>query len=277
MNILQLLNGLSLDIPDFSTLTTDQIIRIEKQILLQKRLQPDLDNSLITNLIEAFKTDAPSLGFVYHHPYFRHIFLKEKYRSLPKSVENQNADAVKLFLQRYFSQDLIAYFNEKYVANQYASIFDLLDYQQFLWEDFRLLIKERIYARVDYAVLNLRELKLQAEAKVGYVSQRVFYEVLTQIKSAETDEKVRELLNETVDLFRETSNLFLGKVMIAMAGYQAIDEEIADVLKQNKEAIFTQLYSTENQNKRSRLSTWQVFWMIMIGLKILAGILECTR
>lgn len=272
MNILQLLANLSLPISDFSDLPTEQLIRIEKQIQMQKRLNPELDNNLINRLIEAFRKDATSLGFVYNHIYFRHIFLGEKYPLFPPKSEQQVDENVKIFLQEYFSADLVQYFNEKFVENNFEKIALLLDHKDFLSEEFLLLIKEKMYSRIDYAVLNLRELQIGAESKVKYISQRVFYTIFNHLKSSETDSKIESLLNEIVDLYNKTHLSFCIRTIIAMADYKAIDENMVKILKNNK-----RLVSEKEKKKSSGISPFSVFIIIVMAVKILAFIGRCSK
>ena len=271
MNILELLKKLDIDSSRFSELTPEEIIRIEKQINIEKRLNPDLDNNTVVNLINTIKNDAKSLGFVYHHPFFRKLFLNENLANIshiPDENVVEEAD-VKHFLNQYLIDDLTRYFEEKYSANSFQNILELLKYQSFLPEEFLLSVKRKIYLRIDYAILNLKELKYDAQKNVDYISYKSFFDVLSKINSSETDSKVSDLLSVVVDLYNDRkTNAFIKNALVAITNYEAIDSELAEVLKSNRQVALN-TYSNKGKSSSGDIPIGQIIWVILIIVKII--------
>lgn len=279
MNILELLKKLDIDSSRFSELTPEEIIRIEKQINIEKRLNPDLDNNTVVNLINAIKNDAKSLGFVYHHPFFRKLFLNENLANIshiPDENVVEEAD-VKHFLNQYLIDDLTRYFEEKYSANSFQNILELLKYQSFLPEEFLLSVKRKIYLRIDYAILNLKELKYDAQKNVDYISYKSFFDVLSKINSSETDSKVSDLLSVVVDLYNDRkTNAFIKNALVAITNYEAIDSELAEVLKSNRQVALN-TYSNKGKSSSGDIPIGQIIWVILIIVKIIFWTAKCSN
>lgn len=286
MNILELLKSTGIDSSNFSELTSEEIIRIEKKINVEKRLNPDLDTNTIVNLLNAIKSKPKELDFVYNHLYFRKIFLNEahNYKS-PNNLENlENKQEIKLFLKDYFINDLENYFENCYAKNDFIAINRLLEYSSILPEELIFTIKRKVLLRLDYAILNLNEFKKGVENNISYIERKSFYDALSNIRSSEIDEKMSNLVNSIIKLSSiRRGDEFLLESIQAMAYYNAIDADLDKVLKSNRDIVYKNESnyiqpSTSSSSTESNYSPFKIVLLaVIIIVKLLFFVSRCSN
>lgn len=283
MNILELLKNTDIDSSNFSELTSEEIIRIEKKINVEKRLNPDLDTNTIVSLLNAIKSKPKELDFIYNHLYFRKIFLNEAHNYInPNNLENKQE--IKLFLKDYFINDLEKYFENCYAKNDFIAVNRLLGYGSILPEELIFTIKRKVFLRLDYAILNINEYREGVENNISYIERKSFYDTLSSINSSETDDKIAKLLSSVIKLHSiRREDEFLLNTIEAMAYYDAIDTDLARVLKSNRNIVYSNYskntqQSTSSSNTESNYSPFKIVLLaVIIIVKLLFFVSRCSN
>lgn len=285
MNIIQLFDQLNIDKNNVAMFSDYDIIRIEKELNVERKINPEIDVNIANNLVSILKTDKESLLFVLNSRPLYNLFSG---KVLPKSdfVLNQNnvdENQIKSFIGNYLSDDLTLFFDKEIASNKFGDIADLLAIKRYFPEDVLFRLEKKIHGKVDFAVAKLSQMPLNL-IDIEYIKSNHFYRLLNVFVSLETDNKIRDLINPIVEKYNNNySKEFLSGSMIAMFNYYAFDEDLRKVIVDNKAAMFTNLSrdsksSTSNSgNSGSKKSWWGVGVAFFIIIKILLLMSKCDN
>ncbi len=254
MNIIQLFDQLNIDKNKLAMFSDFDIIRIEKELNVERKINPEIDVNVANNLISVLKTEKESLLFVLNSRPLYNLFSG---KVLPKSdfVLNQNTvneNELKSFIEKYLSQDLTLFFDKEIAKNMFGDIADLLAIKKYFPEDVLFRLEKKIHGKADFAVAKLNQMPLNL-TDIEFVKNNHFYRLLNHFVSLETDDKIRDLINPIVEKYNNNySKEFLSNAMIAMFNYNAFDEDLHKVIVDNKNAMFGNLKrDTYNSSKDS--------------------------
>ncbi len=285
MNIIQLFDQLNIDKNNVAMFSDYDIIRIEKELNVERKINPEIDVNIANNLVSILKTDKESLLFVLNSRPLYNLFSG---KVLPKSdfILNQNnvdENQIKSFIGNYLSDDLTLFFDKEIASNKFGDIADLLAIKRYFPEDVLFRLEKKIHGKVDFAVAKLSQMPLNL-IDIEYIKSNHFYRLLNVFVSLETDDKIRDLINPIVEKYNNNySKEFLSGSMIAMFNYYAFDEDLRKVIVDNKAAMFTNLSrdsksSTSNSgNSGSKKSWWGVGVAFFIIIKILLLMSKCDN
>ncbi len=283
MNIIQLFEQLNIDKNKLAMFSDSDIIRIEKELNVERKINPEIDVNVANNLISILKNDKESLLFVLNS---RPLFNLFSGKVLPKSdfVLNQNGvdeNEIKSFIGNYLSDDLTLFFDKEIAQNKFGDVADLLAIKRYFPEDVLFRLEKKIHGKADFAVAKLNQMPLNL-TEIEFVKNNHFYRILNVFVSLETDDKIRDLINPIVEKYNNNySKEFLSGSMIAMFNYNAFDEDLRKVIVDNKAAMFSNLSrdsgssSKNSDNSGSKTSWWGVGVAFFIIIKILLLISKC--
>ena len=79
MNIIELFEKLNLDRGESYQFSAEEIIKIEKRINVEKKLNPEIDNNVASNLVLALKNYPQEFDFLVNDFVLYNFFAKSKY------------------------------------------------------------------------------------------------------------------------------------------------------------------------------------------------------
>lgn len=285
MNIIQLFDQLNIQKNHVAMFSEFDIIRIEKELNVERKINPEINVNVVSNLVSILRIDKESLLFVLNSRPLYNLFSG---KILPKSdfILNQNAvdeNQIKSFIDKYLSDDLTLFFDKETASNKFGDVADLLAIKRYFPEDILFRLEKKIHGKADFAVVRLSQMPLNL-IDIEYIKNNHFYRLLNVFVSLETDNKIRDLINPIVEKYNNNySKEFLSGSMIAMFNYNAFDEDLRKVIVDNKAAMFTNLtrdsgsLSKNSDNSGSKTSWWGVGVVFFIIIKILLLISKCDN
>lgn len=285
MNIIQLFDLIKIDKNLVAQFSEFDIIRIEKELNIERKINREIDVNVANNLVSILKTDKESLLFIVNSRPLYNLFSG---KVLPKSdfVLNQDVvdeDQIKSFISNYLSDDLTLFFDKEIAINKFGDIADLLLIKRYFPEDVLFRLEKKILGKVDFAVAKLSEMPLNL-IDIEFIKNNHFYRLLNVFVSLETDNKMRNIINPIVVKYNGGySKEFFSSAMIAMFNYNAFDEDLRKVIVDNKNAMFGNLSrytgksSKNNQNSRSKTSWGGVGVAFFIIIKLLVLMSKCDK
>ncbi|WP_298395711.1 hypothetical protein [Flavobacterium sp.] len=267
MNIIELFENLTIGKSTILNISFEEIIRIEKHINVERKINPDIDVNVANNLIEALKSFPTEFQFIANVRVLYNFFSKKNYVRDDFPVQNieVNKDKVKLFVERYLQDDLTTFFDKKIIENNYEAMNDLLVYKEYFPEELLYKVSKRAEGKVDYVLssLNARDVNY---FPLLFLKQSHFFTFLSHFVSSEMDLKINHLLNEIVDIYNVTkSSQFAEGIMISMSHYQSFDDELMDTIASNKRVVLGNIDGREEKSDKSGFS-WKTFGIILVIL-----------
>ena len=111
-----------------------------------------------------------------------------------------------------------------------------------------------------------------------FIKQRSFYDLLSQFRSVDSDRRVKELLNVMTSTLvsLDIKALYLNPMMLAMGNYKPINDDLANVLKSNKDETEIRTQKTSSSSGSS-MSTWSVIALIIIVIRLILLMARCSQ
>lgn len=278
MNIIQLFEILQLDKDKSLQFTSDEIIRIEKQVNVEKRINPEIDVNVASSLIDALKNYPNEFQFISNNRVLYNFFAKADLPrdKFPKENSNISNENVRHFISLFLMEDINLFFDQKMTQNKFEEMELFLANKDYFPEDVLFKLGKKALGKVDFALSALSVTSADL-SKVLYVRQRSFYEFLSHLNSIEMDEKLKLLLNQIVDMYNiNKKSEFAGTAMVSMYYYKAFDEDFAETLKKNRDVVYSNQASAGSSGGSS--FSWKTFGIILIILiRVLFFASKCTN
>ena len=273
MNLLAFFETLEIDRSSLKNLDENGLIRIEKQVHLQRKLDPDIDMNLANAMVSALRNDGRAFRFVLENRRLFNFFTSKIHpvnKFDPQSAEAETEE-IQAFIDKYLRDDLMLAIDKLLIANQYEDLDDILEEKDYFPEDAQFAINRKLQAKVDFAIGKYYEKKYQ---NIHFLKFRTFYNCLSHFSSVDTDKKIRSLLSVTADDYNAGKNKdFSSSVMIAMSHYKTEDEDLEKVLISNY-AIMT----APDKTGKSWNMNWRVlFFVVFFLIKIMVIGSKCSN
>ncbi len=264
MNIIGLFEKLQLDKSRLQQFTPDEIIRIEKHINVEKRLNPDIDVNVASRLTEALRTYPEAFYFITQNRILYNFFAGTQYSRDHFHLDEVSIDPsqVQQFIERYLMEDLSLYIEQKISENQFEPLREIMSEFNYFPEELLLRITRKAFHKIDFA-MNQYSNPNYDFARINYIKTSAFYQFLSFLSSPEMDEKVKNILNPVVDSYNSNKNSNASTIMVAMASYKPFDDELEGTLQNNRDVVF----GNSGSKKSSGFSiNWKVFAIILVIL-----------
>lgn len=268
MNAISLLISLELDTTDFSNLPKEALIRIEKQMQLERKLNSDIPTGLVAQTLQMITNHPQELHFFLSHGYFRDLFAGT-FNTVSKPKQNVSDSELRYFLTEYFEQELLEYAQQMLIQERFFTLTILMKYKDWLPETVVFEIEKKLSVKIDFATYQIHEKGSKNFDSIEYIKKKDFYDLLTAFSSLEIDQKVTTLLNITVDKYNpDTSNSVLRITLLAMTNYVAYDDTLQNVLNDNRRRLGGWSTSSSKSNQKSTglgkiiLYVWLAFILV---------------
>ena len=241
-----------------------------------------MNPSLQSNLILAINEFPQELLFISNNRVLYNFFAKKNHSRSRFSSDNTvsvDANAVKLFIEKFLSEALDAFFDEKMTQNRFEDIDDFLAVKEYLPQKSLDKLRQKSSEKCDFVLKTLEENHLLNDTiSINFIKHRSFYDLLSHFSSTEIDQKVKliyEKMSSTLINFGLKSE-FLNSMMISMANYKAVDTDLVYLLKSNKEQTVANTQKTSSSGN-SAMSTGGIIAVIIIVIRLILLMIRCSR
>ncbi|MBD3581630.1 hypothetical protein [Flavobacterium selenitireducens] len=274
MNLLAFFETLEIGRESLSQLDENGLIRIEKQVHLQRKLNPDIDMNLANAMVSALRSDGRAFRFVLENRSLYNFFTGKIHppNYFKPMAADANAEEVSAFIDKYLRDDLLLGIDRMLVANQYEDLDEILSENEYFPEDIRFTISRKLQGKIDFGVGRMVQKKYDG---IQFLKFRTFYNCISHFSSVDTDKKINTLLDITADHYNAKKNTsFARGVMIAMSHYQTHDEELQRVLISNH-AIMT---SSSGKSGSGFSMNWRIVaFVVFFLIKIMVIGSKCSN
>ncbi len=277
MNLLAFFETLEIDRETLGELDENALIRIEKQVHLQRKLHPDIDMNLANSMITALRHDGRAFRFLLENRRLYNFFTGKfhpAYQFHPEKVQVEQAE-VQNFIDRYLRDDLTLALDKYLVANQFEDLDNILEEKDNFPEDVQYGISIKLQSKLDFAMSRMFEKKYD---KIQFLKFRTFYNCINHFSSSETDTKMSSLLSVVSDQYNAGQNRdFAIGVMIAMAYYETDDDELKRVLNSNSAIVTSPRTTSGGGSSFSWGSLRVILFAVFIVIKLVVFGSKCSN
>ena len=137
MNIIRLYETLALDSASLRTISENDIIRIEKQINIAKRLDVSIDANVAAYLIEALRRYPEAFYILTQQPELYNLWAGTSYPNTHFTAVESPTDfeAIQALIQAYLLDDLALAIEQKMAENKFEDLLKLMAYHAFFPEE----------------------------------------------------------------------------------------------------------------------------------------------
>lgn len=277
MNIVALFEILSIDRTKVERFSPEEIIRIEKQLNVEKRINPEIDTNTASNFIQALKNNPKELQFVLNNRILYNFFAKSNLTrdNFPRLDSEINNDAIQSFIQLYLEEDLKLFFDQRMAENKFEEMSDMLEVKTYFPEDFLFNLGKKSMVKIDFAMSRMNQ-GMNTTSDIDYIKRRSFYDFLGHFRSIEMDEKVKLILNKVVELYNTNNRYGFAKdALIALSYYNPFEEDFKQTLHNNRNVV------EQNQGRSSSSSNWSgawtsIFFFVFLLIKFAFSAKSCS-
>lgn len=265
MNAISLLISLNLDTTDFSSLPKEASIRIEKQLQMERKINPEIPTGLVSQTLQMISNHPQELHFFLSHGYFRDLFAGT-FNTVSKPKQIVSDSELRYFLTQFFEQELLEYAQQMLIQERFFTLTVLMKYKEWLPETVIFEIEKKLSIKIDFAAYQIHEKGSKNFDNILYIRKKDFYDLLSTITSLEIDQKVTLLLNITVDKYNpDTSNSLLRTTLLAMTNYVAYDETLQNVLNDNRRNLGGWNRSSSFSSEKKSTGTGKIIMFVWLA------------
>jgi hypothetical protein len=229
---------------DVTTLTKQELIRIEKQLKSQAKLDDSIDLNQIQDILRMLNNHGEGLAILYQKKYapLRRILKKpeEGYCIGVNPIRDLTAEpALNDLLENGFQNDLKRYVDTCFKENHFTGLYTLLQYENC----FDIQLKDQIIQyckdKLDFATeLLYIQTWEKMESRLEAVMNPYLFRCLNRLGSFIFANHIHYLLESTI-AYQGTEVLKM-RILFAMGSYKAVNEEFAEVIHNNHHVAYEQ-------------------------------------
>ncbi|WP_316634354.1 hypothetical protein [uncultured Flavobacterium sp.] len=279
MNIIELFEELKIDKNNILLFSPEDIIRVEKQVNVEKRINPGIDVNVANNMILALKEYRKELYFIVSNRILYNLFSKKNYsrHNFPSPQREYDCEKIQSFINKFLNDDLVLFFDQNLSQNKFDFITDIFDFKDCFPEDALFQLNKKLNGKLDSILVNLSQNNSQNMVAISYVEYRSFYVLLSYFSSIEMDNKIRSLVNIVSERYNANKlSDFYMTCISSMQGYVAYDPSLTDILVSNREAVVSNSSDRDSSSSSGGVSGKTIFFMILAAIKILSLFAKCS-
>jgi hypothetical protein len=282
MNIIELFENAGIYKENAIEFTFDDTVKVQKQIETERSQNPNIDPNLASNLTLAMKDYPKELLFISNNRVLYNFFSKKNHsrnRFSSDVVPSVSVDAVKSFISKFLSEDLDAFFEEKILKNKFDDVEDFLSVKDYLPNNSLDKLSQKLSDKFDSVLDTLEKNPTAVDAiSFNFIKHRSFYDLLSHFRSPENDEKIQKLLNLMSSMLVSfgIKTEFINPMMIAMGNYKAVDYNLVNLLKSNKDQTIANTQKVSSSGGSS-LSIGGGIIAIIIIIRLILLMARCNQ
>jgi hypothetical protein len=231
------IENLGIPIQELSNLSEEEIIRIEKRLIAQSRMDDNLDRNDVVQIIDVLRKDKANIALLFQ-PEFKALvaILRSDVgfimlnKTITKSVTT-NDDFVR-FLSDNFEVRFKAYIEKCLRKDHYYALHSLLCFSPVLSTGILGMIGQRLTQKLDFMIESIRLGSELIEAKVVPAANPFYFRCLNKIGAIQFEEEVGNLLNATT---RHLTNKNLKlRIVFSIGILEATNAATQEVFAKNK-------------------------------------------
>lgn len=275
MNIIELFENAGIYRENLSEFTVEDTVKAKKQFDIELAQKPGPDPNLANNLILAMNDFSKELLFISNNRRIYNLFAKKnhsRYRFSSDNIVTVSNEDIKAFIDRFLSEDLDLFFDQKMAQNQFEDIDDLLEIKEYLPQNSLDKLNQKISEKFDFILSVMNEGLSVGDDEymsIYFIRFSSFYLLVSKFRSPEFDTKIRLIYDKMSgsQVKAGVKSMFLNPMIIAMGNYNALDVELDKTLKKNKEAIESIVEKSESRG--SGMSTWSIIAIIIVVIRVI--------
>lgn len=265
MNIIVLLESISLDKLRIGSFVASDFTEIKKQLIAQKEVHPEIEDSDIAQLMKALKSNATELQAVVNNRVLFNFFAKTDYprTSFTHQAEAIDTEKVKAFVQTNFAEELNVFFNQNLEANKFDQISILAEAHSFFPDSLNFSLRQHALDKLDDATTALKP-PYGNFSKIMYIKDSNFFVFLNHIKDEGIEARMESFFTTVKNFYNQNNGSELaGNSFSAMNKYSPIDKAFGEKIKNYKEVAEN---NVGNYVPKRRNLTWVY---IVVGVFVL--------
>lgn len=282
MNIIELFENAGIYKENATEFTFDDTVKVQKQFEIERSQNPNMDSSLVSNLNLAMKDYPKELLFISNNRVLYNFFSKKNHsrnRFNSDVVPSVSVDAIKSFISKFLSEDLDAFFEEKILKNKFDDVEDFLSVKDYLPQSSLDKLSQKLSDKFDSVLDTLEKNPTTVDTlSFNFIKHRSFYDLLSHFRSPENDEKIQKLLNLMSSMLVSfgIKTEFINPMMIAMGNYKAVDYNLVNLLKSNKDQTIANTQKVSSSGSSS-ISIGGGIVAIIIIIRLILLMARCNQ
>lgn len=282
MNIIELFENATIYKENATGFTFDDTVKVQKQIEIERSQNPNIDSNLASSLTLAMNEYPNELLFISNNRVLYNFFAKKNHsrnRFSSDVVPSVSVDAVKSFISKFLANDLDAFFEEKMLKNRFDDIEDFLSAKDYLPQSSLDKLNQKLSDKFDGVLAALEKDLTSADVlSMNFIKHRSFYDLLSHFRSPENDVKIQKLLNLMSSMLVSfgIKSEFLNPMMIAMGNYKAVDHNLENLLKTNKEQTIANTQKVSSSGSSS-MTTGGIIVLVIIVIRLILLMVRCNQ
>lgn len=251
---------LELDAESIHSLSEKEIVRIEKRLKADIKLNKTIDSNQLELVLTVLRKYYEEFKILHNPSYdlLREIlFQPERFcgGELCHGITNPEDERIAEFISAFFLEDIRSYADMCMRNDHYYGLHSLLVNSAILPPALKDEISKKCLFKIEYGTECLESDASELQRKIGVLANPYFYRCLNQLGAGNFEEEVRIFSNTNVGCHNKSSYVLFSKIMYALGFFTPVKQSFVKTLKQNKKAAYNEgvrelLYSTpELENK----------------------------
>jgi hypothetical protein len=278
---IELLDVIQKNIPDFDTANVQDLIKAEKVLKVENKLNSAIGMTDVENLLSFFRSYGSQFNFLFENDNVKAILKNdfESFTGFPSEDFNEENDEILYEFAELFSESVSAFIHNGIQQSKWSKLKDFFQfYDPIISLDAFEKAKEML-SNKNRLILNIlpTPLKYSFFQKTGkYAFSAQYYKLQSEIDSYYFDQEILEI-NNTIARHQKTSasnKVTQGKILVAISHFDAYYEDTIKVLSDNKDIGQSWIDARAEYND-SDDSVWPT--IIIIGAFIVGGIILASN
>ncbi len=236
MNVIQAADFLSITASKMESLSDNDAATLSEQLKALKNQNVAITDKVIVEFSEAMQQHRIAFREILSQRVLFNFFAqKDLARSqFPNPLSFQDNRKTRLFVELFLAEEMQQLIPQKMTENDLEGIRALAEIQGFLPQSVSELIVQHLHQKLDAANQALIP-NYSDFSKIVYIKDHNFFELLSQFRTIQIEEKVKTLFNAVKNLYYKNNNSELSKLTFAaMKHYKAIDPVFTDKIAEFK-------------------------------------------
>lgn len=237
MSLLAEIEELGITAVQLMELSDSELIRIEKKLKMEMRMNDRIDRNLIDRVLAVLKENRIELQRLYQTQYdgLRKVLTTPtKFWVFKVDQAPEYDPEFAQFLTRYFKDELQAYLDACLEDEHYKALHAVLQYHSIIGFELTQPLVGKMKQKMVFMTESVRMKSASLEAKLTPGMNPFFYRCLNRLGGIQFESEFRDLLNFSVDHLSDRKLKL--RMLFSMGAYQSVNDQMREVIRQNREA-----------------------------------------